>query len=241
MQDEELEEKVDTQATADNGNNAEEKSENTNQEENQENEEEKEQKADDEQDEKISNAFGNKSENKNEGGKSKKNTVAKTNEDGSITFKNQEELNGFIDRMFAKGAKKAEKAENKGAETQAEAPETQEEQREQQDVVKSQETTLPKENFIADIALALIEADINPKKARRAANLVDMSKVIVNGQLDEAKLKEEIDAITTDFPELKVSVNESKEPQGFKFGAGQQENTDHNSNDVIASIFGNKK
>lgn len=238
MEYEELEEKVDTQATADNGNNAEEKSENTNQEANQENENEEKQKADDEQDEKISSAFGNKSENKNEGGKSKKNTVAKTNEDGSITFKNQEELNGFIDRMFAKGAKKAE---NKGAGTQVEVSETQEEQEEQQDDEKSQETTLPKENFIADIALALIEADINPKKARRAANLVDMSKVIVNGQLDEAKLKEEIDAIATDFPELKVSVNESKEPQGFKFGAGQQENTDHNSNDVIASIFGNKK
>lgn len=245
MEDEELEEKVDTQATTDNANNAEGKSKNTNQESNQENgqenEEEKGQKADDEQDEKISNAFGNKSENKNEGGKSKKNTVAKTNEDGSITFKNQEELNGFIDRMFAKGAKKAEKSENKGTGTQEEIPETQEKQEEQQDNAKSQETAIPKENFTADIALALIEADINPKKARRVANLVDMSKVIVNGQLDEAKLKEEIDAIATDFPELKVSANESKEPQGFKFGAGQQENTDHNSNDVIASIFGNKK
>lgn len=249
MENEELEKKVDTQTTAGNANNAEGKSENTNQEVNQEKGREgQEQKTDDGQEDKISNAFGNKSENKNEGGKSKKNTVAKTNEDGSITFKNQEELNGFVDRMIAKGAKKVvnegseaqskEQGNVENQEKQAKAPETQEKQ---EDKAKPQEIALPKENFTADIALALIEADINPKKARRAANLVDVSKVIVNGQLDEARLKEEIDAIATDFPELKVSANESKEPQGFKFGAGQQENTDHNSNDVIASIFGNKK
>lgn len=245
MEDEELEEKkVDTQTTTDNADKAdkadstEKEAENTNQEENQEEGQEQERKADDEQDDKISKAFGNKSESKNEGGKSKKNTVAKTNDDGSITFKNQEELNGFIDRMFAKGARKAEK---EGSETQSKEQGKQGNQENQQSEEETQETVVPKQNFTADIALALIEADINPKKARRAANLVDMNKVIVDGQLDEAKLKEEIDAITTDFPELKVSASESKELQGFKFGAGQQENTDNNSNDVIASIFGNKK
>ena len=53
----------------------------------------------------ISKAFGNSVDtNKSEADKSKKtNSVAKTNEDGSITFKNQAELDGFIDRMYKKG------------------------------------------------------------------------------------------------------------------------------------------
>ena len=51
-----------------------------------------------------------KTENKNEGEKTKK-QVAQKGHDGSIVFKNQDELDGFIRRMYAKGAEKAEQGE----------------------------------------------------------------------------------------------------------------------------------
>ena len=51
-----------------------------------------------------------KTENKNEGEKTKK-QVAQKSDDGSIVFKNQDELDGFIRRMYAKGAEKAEQGE----------------------------------------------------------------------------------------------------------------------------------
>ena len=51
-----------------------------------------------------------KTENKNEGEKAKK-QVAQKGDDGSIVFKNQDELDGFIRRMYAKGAEKAEQGE----------------------------------------------------------------------------------------------------------------------------------
>lgn len=143
---------------------------------------------------------------KNEGDKSKKNAVAKANEDGSITFKNQDELDGFISRMFAKGAKKAEKGQqnNEQSNTKDETQETQQ---------------IASADYSDKIALALVEADVNPKKARRASRLIDTSKVLVNGVLDEAKLKEEIEATIAEFPELKNTATEDKEEKGFKFGS----------------------
>lgn len=250
MEDEELEKNVGTQTTGDNTN-AGEKNQQTSQNTEQKTEQNQEtQNNTENEEEKIANAFGNKSENKNEVDKSKKNTVAKTNEDGSITFKNQEELNGFINRMFAKGAESAKKTEkdgktDKNQENAEGSDQTNTEQTPQNDEKKAQNggqeqsNPIPQMDFTADIALALIEADVNPKKARRASNLVNMNKVIVNGQLDEAKLKEEIEAVITDFPELKTTQTEEQQ-KGFKFGAGQQERADDNNN-IIASIFGNTK
>ncbi len=242
MDDDELEKGEDTQTSTDNtkessDNVKEETTQNTNKEENTE-----EQKEDaKEQDDEVANAFGNKSENKNEGDKGKKaNTVAKKNDDGSITFKNQEELNGFIDRMVAKGAKKA------GTEAQSNKNETEKEEKknteEQKDIENNRAdqniSSIP--NFTADIALSMIEAGADSKKARRAARLVDTNKIVVNGQLDEAKLKEEVDSILSDFPEFKSSQATEDTEKGFKFGAGKQAYTDSNE-DLISGIFGNNK
>lgn len=66
-----------------------------------------------------------KPETKNEGEKTKK-QVAQKGEDGSIVFKNQDELDGFIRRMYAKGAEKAEQGE-----TSKQVQETQNKQEEQ--------------------------------------------------------------------------------------------------------------
>lgn len=158
-----------------------------------------------------------KTENKNEGEKTKK-QVASKSEDGSIVFKNQDELDGFIRRMYAKGAEKAEQGET--------SKKVQETQNKQGD--KGQEK---KENVQSDytdkIALAMAKAGVDVKKVERAARLVDMSKVLENGVLDAKKLEDEINAVISEFPELKIAKEEEKEEKGFKFGATQS-NSDEN-------------
>lgn len=241
MDDEELEKNEDTQTSTDNANETVDSnnSQDANKSKNAPNNDEKDtDESKTNQDDKVANAFGNKSETKKEDDKGKKtNTVAKKNTDGSITFKNQEELNGFIDRMIAKGAKKTinnetQTEENKSIEQDESIDTTENEQLNNKDT-----NTAP--NFIADIALSMIEGGVDAKKARRVARLVDTNKIIVDGQLDEAKLKEEVEAILSDFPEFKSSQPSEETEKGFKFGAGKQAYTDSNE-DLISGIFGNK-
>lgn len=146
-----------------------------------------------------------KTENKNEGEKTKK-QVAQKGENGEIVFKNQDELDGFIRRMYAKGAEKAEQGE-----TSKQVQETQNKQEE------------PKETAMQDytdkIALAMAKAGVDVQKVERAARLVDMSKVLENGVVDSKKLEDEINAVIAEFPELKNAKEEEKQEKGFKFGA----------------------
>lgn len=148
-----------------------------------------------------------KSENKNEGEKTNK-QVAKKGEDGSIVFKNQDELDGFISRMYAKGAEKAEQGETS--------------KQVQENQIQQEETKREKHVATADytdkIALAMAKAGVDVKKVERAARLVDASKILENGILDTKKLEDEIDAVIAEFPELKNTTQEEKEEKGFKFG-----------------------
>lgn len=151
-----------------------------------------------------------KAENKNEGEKTKK-QVAQKSEDGSIVFKNQDELDGFIRRMYAKGAEKAEQGE-----TSKKVQETQDNQEEQGQEV-SNETA--QTDYTDKIALAMAKAGVDVQKVERAARLVDMSKVLENGIVDSKKLEDEINAVIAEFPELKNAKEEEKQEKGFKFGA----------------------
>lgn len=164
-----------------------------------------------------SKAQGNqeqKTENKNEGEKTKK-QVAQKGEDGSIVFKNQDELDGFIRRMYAKGAEKAEQGEKS---KQIQENQKQQEQAEQKENVATVDYT-------DKIALAMAKAGVDVKKVERAARLVDTSKILENGALDVKKLEDEINSVITEFPELKNTTQGEKEEKGFKFGA-----TEGNSN-----------
>lgn len=155
-----------------------------------------------------------KTENKNEGEKTKK-QVAQKGEDGSIVFKNQDELDGFIRRMYAKGAEKAEQGETS---KQVQENQTQQEETKQEEGVVTVDYT-------DKIALAMAKAGVDVKKVERAARLVDTSKILENGTLDVKKLEDEINAVIAEFPELKNTTQEEKEEKGFKFGA-----TEGNSN-----------
>lgn len=157
-----------------------------------------------------------KTENKNEGEKTKK-QVAQKGEDGSIVFKNQDELDGFIRRMYAKGAEKAEQGET--------SKQVQENQTEKQQEEEKQEESVATADYTDKIALAMAKAGVDVKKVERAARLVDTAKILENGVLDVKKLEDEINAVIAEFPELKNTTQEEKEEKGFKFGA-----TESNSN-----------
>lgn len=149
-----------------------------------------------------------KTENKNEGEKTKR-QVAQKGEDGSIVFKNQDELDGFIRRMYAKGAEKAEQGET--------SKQVQENQMQQEET--KQEEIVATTDYTDKIALAMAKAGVDVKKVERAARLVDTSKILENGTLDVKKLEDEINAVIAEFPELKNTTEEGKEEKGFKFGA----------------------
>ena len=154
-----------------------------------------------------------KTENKSEGEKTKK-QVAQKGENGEIVFKNQDELDGFIRRMYAKGAEKAEQGETS---KQVQENQTQEETKQAESVATV--------DYTDKIALAMAKAGVDVKKVERAARLVDTSKILENGVLDVKKLEDEINAVIAEFPELKNTTQEEKEEKGFKFGA-----TEGNSN-----------
>ena len=155
-----------------------------------------------------------KTENKNEGEKTKK-QVAQRGENGEIVFKNQDELDGFIRRMYAKGAEKAEQGKT--------SEQTQESQIQQGEA--KQEESVATVDYTDKIALAMAKAGVDVKKVERAARLVDTSKVLENGTLEVKKLEDEINAVIAEFPELKNTTQEEKEEKGFKFGATESSDT----------------
>lgn len=167
-----------------------------------------------------------KSGKQNEGEKTKKQVVKKS-EDGSIVFKNQDELDGFINRMYAKGAKKAEQEKNsdKTQETQV---------KQDEDVQDEKQKEVAQVDFTDKIALAMAKAGVDVQKVERAARLVDMSKVLENGVVDATKLQDEINAVIADFPELKVAKEDEKEEKGFKFGATQSDEKSEKTNKPMA-------
>ena len=87
-----------------------------------------------------------KTENKNEGEKAKK-QVAQKGDDGSIVFKNQDELDGFIRRMYAKGAEKAEQGET--------SKQIQDTQNKQADKGQEEQKEIAQSDYTDKIALAM--------------------------------------------------------------------------------------
>lgn len=164
--------------------------------------------------------------NKNEGEKTKK-SVAKKGENGEIVFKNQDELDGFISRMYAKGAKETQTKNNSDTEKNQTT-----QQKEQDENAQQEQNKVAQQNadyLSTKIALAMAKAGVNAEKVERAARLVDTSKIMVNGIVNVTKLEEEINAVIAEFPELKNTKEEEKEEKGFKFGGAQGDSND-NSN-----------
>lgn len=160
-----------------------------------------------------------KTENKSEGTKGNEQSKGKSkngiikNDDGSITFESQEKFEEFASKMFRKGADKVEQNKTTQEQTTKQAQETQKTEEQQS---QNQPTT---QDYTDKIALAMAKAGVDAQKAERAARLVDISKVLENGTVDSKKLEDEINAVISEFPELKKAKEEEKEEKGFKFGA----------------------
>lgn len=164
--------------------------------------------------------------NKNEGEKTKK-SVARKGENGEIVFKNQDELDGFINRMYAKGAKDNQ---NKNSSDNPEKNQTTQQEQDENEQQEQNKVAQQNADYLSTkIALAMAKAGVNAEKVERAARLVDTSKIMVNGIINATKLEEEINAVIAEFPELKNTKEEEKEEKGFKFG-GAQGNSNDNSN-----------
>lgn len=160
------------------------------------------------------------SETKNEGEKEKK-TNATKNGNGSITFGSQEELDGFIDRLFAKRKESQSQSNNQTEQTTQET--------------KKEEVQNAVTDYTSEIALSMAESGVDATKTRRLARLVDQSKCVVNGVLDTDKLKTEIESVIAEFPEFKKTATseEKKEEKGFKFGAVGQDDQEGQSTGAV--------
>lgn len=159
-----------------------------------------------------------KTENKSEGTKGNEQSKGKSkngiikNDDGSITFESQEKFEEFASKMFRKGADKVEQNKTTQEQTTKQAQETQKTE-------EQQSQNQPTQDYTDKIALAMAKAGVDVQKVERAARLVNMSKVLENGVVDAKMLEDEINAVITEFPELKNTKEEEKQEKGFKFGA----------------------
>ena len=81
------------------------------------------------------------------------------------------------------------------------------------------------------------ELGVSASKIPYLLKMADMSDVVADGKVNEEKLKESLNKVLTDLPELKTKAEEN--PLGFKVGAdgGQKANS---SNEELARIFGVK-
>lgn len=68
--------------------------------------------------------------------------------------------------------------------------------------------------------------------------MADLSSVITDGQVDHDNLRESLNAVLKDLPQLKKDSEEK--PAGFKIGADTS-NQKPSTNDELAQIFGVKK
>ncbi len=176
----------------------------------------------------------NNNAKKDEGEKVNK-SVAQKGENGEIIFKNQDELDGFIRRKYAQGAEKAEKSK-----TEKQEPQTQEQKQEEKTTQQEQGQAVPQDYLSTKVALAMAKAGVNAEKVERAARLVDTEKILENGVINDTKLEEEINAVISEFPELKVAKEEEKEEKGFKFGSTQTDDEKAKESKPIPSKKWNK-
>ena len=79
---------------------------------------------------------------------------------------------------------------------------------------------------------------VDPTTLPYVLKMADTSKVIKDGKVDTDSLKDAINAVLKDIPQLKVSVETNN--NGFKIGADNDSKSSA-TNDELARIFGVKK
>lgn len=82
------------------------------------------------------------------------------------------------------------------------------------------------------------EIGIDLKTMPYLLKLADLSAVVTEGKVDQEKLKEALNKVLEDVPQLK---QQSTQSTGFRFGADSNQNTNTSVDDQLDRIFGNKK
>lgn len=169
-------------------------------------------------------------------------SASKTKKQSGKTYTQEE-----VDAMMAKARKKYMGKTNEDPENE---PPTNDSKQSTGDKPPEQEgdqtqdlaTGLTIEKYAqAELKASMAIAGVNPQKVQRAARLIDITNVIENGQFNEAKAKQEIEALLKDWPELKQAKEESN-GNAFYFGAPEQSEQDQEEKQkgIFSSIFGNK-
>ena len=104
-------------------------------------------------------------------------------------------------------------------------------------LAKAEQRALMAETKVEAMTMAS-ELGVEQKTIPYLLKMADLSSVAKDGQIDQDKLKESLNAVLKDIPQLKVSAEEKS--NGFKIGADT--GTKQSGNDEqLARIFGIKK
>lgn len=82
------------------------------------------------------------------------------------------------------------------------------------------------------------ELGIDLKTMPYLLKLADLSAVVTDGKVSQDKLKEALNKVLEDVPQLKQQPTQSA---GFRFGANSEQNTNSSVDDQLDRIFGIKK
>lgn len=83
------------------------------------------------------------------------------------------------------------------------------------------------------------ELGVSNAKMPYLLKMADLSQVVADGKVSNDKLKESLEAVLKDIPELKAQAEGSTEP-GFKIGADNEDKPGGASQDELKRIFGVK-
>ena len=108
---------------------------------------------------------------------------------------------------------------------------------EQSNVTKANNARLLAETKVEAMLMAS-ELGVEQKTIPYLMKMADLSSVVADGQIDQDKLKESLNAVLKDIPQLKITTEEK--PNGFKIGGDGGDGISSN-NEELAKIFGVKK
>lgn len=104
-------------------------------------------------------------------------------------------------------------------------------------VLEAESRALYAETQLEAMSLAS-ELGVDQKTIPYLMRMADLTDVITDGRPDQDKLKESLNGVLKDLPQLKASAEDK--PNGFKIGAGDGDKTSA-TNEELSRIFGVSK
>lgn len=105
------------------------------------------------------------------------------------------------------------------------------------EIAKANSARLVAETKVEAMTMAS-ELGVDQKTIPYLMKMADLSSVVADGQIDQNKLKESLNEVLKDLPQLKITAEDV--PHGFKIGA-DTDKSGTTSNEELARIFGVSK